>query len=126
MEEKSYEIIAIPDLLDKIQVKGQVVTIDAMGTQTAIAEKIRKKRADYVLALKGNQRVLSDGEYLLANLQKGVERLKKCRDGGENHPKRRFGEEGIPLFYQQSERRYQVIFQSGPQTLECGKYALAS
>lgn len=55
VEEKSNEITAIPELLDKIQVKGQVVTIDAMGTQTAIAEKIRKKRADYVLALKGNQ-----------------------------------------------------------------------
>ena len=55
VEEKSNEITAIPELLDKIQINGQVVTIDAMGTQTAIAEKIRKKRADYVLALKGNQ-----------------------------------------------------------------------
>lgn len=55
MEEKSNEITAIPELLDKIQIKGQVVTIDAMGTQTALAEKIQKKRADYVLALKGNQ-----------------------------------------------------------------------
>ena len=42
-------------MLDKIQIKGQIITIDAMGTQTAIAEKIRKKRADYVLALKRNQ-----------------------------------------------------------------------
>ena len=55
VEEKSNEITAIPELLDKIQIKGQVVTIDAMGTQTALAEKIQKKRADYVLALKGNQ-----------------------------------------------------------------------
>ena len=60
VEEKSNEITAIPDLLNKIQVKGQIVTIDAMGTQTAIAEKIRKKRADYVLAQKGNQRNLYD------------------------------------------------------------------
>ena len=60
VEEKSNEITAIPELLDKIQVKGQVVTIDAMGTQTAIAEKIRKKRADYVLALKGNQGTLHE------------------------------------------------------------------
>ena len=44
--EKSNEITAIPELLEKIQVKGQIVTIDAMGTQTAIAEKIRNKRAD--------------------------------------------------------------------------------
>ena len=58
VEEKSNEIVAIPDLLDSIQVKGQIVTIDAMGTQTKIAEKIRSKRADYVLALKGNQGTL--------------------------------------------------------------------
>ena len=55
VEEKSNEITAIPELLDKIQIKGHIVTIDAMGTQTKIAEKIRSKRADYVLALKGNQ-----------------------------------------------------------------------
>lgn len=58
IEEKSNEITAIPDLLEKIQVKGQIITIDAMGTQTAIAEKIRQKRADYVLALKRNQNSL--------------------------------------------------------------------
>ena len=55
LEEKSNEITAIPELLEKIQIKGQVITIDAMGTQKGIAEKIKKKRADYVLALKGNQ-----------------------------------------------------------------------
>lgn len=55
VDEKSNEITAIPELLDKIQIKGQIITVDAMGTQKAIAEKIRKKRADYVLALKGNQ-----------------------------------------------------------------------
>ena len=55
VEEKSNEITAIPELLEKIQIKGQVITIDAMGTQKGIAEKIKKKRADYVLALKGNQ-----------------------------------------------------------------------
>lgn len=55
VEEKSNEITAIPDLLEKIQIKGQIITIDAMGTQTAIAEKIKNKRADYVLSLKGNQ-----------------------------------------------------------------------
>lgn len=52
---KSNEITAIPQVLEKIRIKGQVVTIDAMGTQTAIAEKIREKRADYVLTLKKNQ-----------------------------------------------------------------------
>lgn len=60
VEEKSNEITAIPELLDRINIKGQIITIDAMGTQTAIAEKIRQKRADYVLALKGNQTSLHD------------------------------------------------------------------
>ena len=55
VSEKSNEITAIPELLEKIQIKGQIITIDAMGTQKAIAEKIKKKRAEYVLALKGNQ-----------------------------------------------------------------------
>ncbi|MBV7276526.1 ISAs1 family transposase [Clostridium sp. PL3] len=54
-DEKSNEITAIPKLLDLLFVKNCIVTIDAMGTQTKIAEKIIDKKADYVLALKGNQ-----------------------------------------------------------------------
>src|SRR6516162_3332866 len=52
---KSNEITAIPELLRKIDVRGGIVTIDAMGAQKAIAEAIIRGRADYVLALKGNQ-----------------------------------------------------------------------
>ena len=55
VEEKENEIAAIPDLLDEIAIKDTVVTIDAMGCQTEIAKKIIDKKADYVLALKGNQ-----------------------------------------------------------------------
>jgi len=55
VNEKSNEITAIPELLDSLNVKGHIITTDAMGTQTEIVSKIRKKRADYVLALKGNQ-----------------------------------------------------------------------
>lgn len=54
--EKSNEIEAIPRLLDALQLKGAVVTIDAVGTQPAIAEKIHEAGADYVLALKANQK----------------------------------------------------------------------
>jgi predicted transposase YbfD/YdcC len=54
-EEKSNEITAIPELLKKIDVRGGVVTIDAMGAQKAIAEEVIRGKADYVLALKGNQ-----------------------------------------------------------------------
>lgn len=53
--DKSNEITAIPKLLDKLDLKGCIVTIDAMGTQKKIADKIINKGADYVLALKGNQ-----------------------------------------------------------------------
>ena len=61
VDEKSNEITAIPRVLESIEIKGQVVTIDAMGTQTAITEAIRKRRADYVLAVKGNQGNLEEG-----------------------------------------------------------------
>jgi len=55
VNEKSNEITAIPELLDDLNIKGHIITTDAMGTQIEIVKKIRKKRADYVLALKGNQ-----------------------------------------------------------------------
>jgi predicted transposase YbfD/YdcC len=54
-EEKSNEITAIPQLLDLLDIEGSIVTIDAMGCQKKIAEKIKSKGADYVLAVKGNQ-----------------------------------------------------------------------
>jgi predicted transposase YbfD/YdcC len=57
-QEKSNEITAIPELLRRIDIKGTVITIDAMGTQKAIAERIIDGGADYVLALKGNQETL--------------------------------------------------------------------
>lgn len=60
VNEKTNEITAIPTLLDNINVKGHIITTDAMGCQTNIVAKIRKKRADYVLALKGNQAGLHD------------------------------------------------------------------
>ena len=56
--EKSNEITAIPELLRLVDIKGAIITIDAMGTQKAIAEQIIDGKADYVLALKGNQGTL--------------------------------------------------------------------
>ena len=58
--EKSNEITAIPTLLSLIDIQGAIITIDAMGTQTAIAEKIIDGGGDYLLALKGNQGTLHD------------------------------------------------------------------
>lgn len=58
VNDKSNEITAIPELLDKLMIQGNIITIDAMGTQTDIAEKIIKKEADYILAVKENQKQL--------------------------------------------------------------------
>ena len=57
---KSNEITAIPQLLEVLDIEGTIITIDAMGCQTDIAEKIVEKKANYVLALKGNQGTMAD------------------------------------------------------------------
>lgn len=62
-DQKSNEITAIPKLLEILSIKNTVVTIDAMGCQTDIADKIVAKDADYILAVKGNQ------EQLLEDIQ---------------------------------------------------------
>lgn len=61
VDEKSNEIAAIPALLKLLELKGCLVTIDAMGCQTAIAEAILAREADYVLAVKDNQPTLHRG-----------------------------------------------------------------
>ena len=53
--DKANEIVAIPKLLDLLAIEGAIVTLDAIGCQRAIAQQILDKKADYVLALKGNQ-----------------------------------------------------------------------
>jgi predicted transposase YbfD/YdcC len=64
-EEKSNEITAIPELIELLDLVGSVVTIDAMGCQTKIVEKIIDKQADYLISLKGNQGTLHDDVRLL-------------------------------------------------------------
>src|ERR1035441_4370666 len=68
--EKSNEIVAIPGRLDMMSIEGAGVTIDAMGCQRSIASKIVDKKADYILALKGNQGTLRDDVELFAKEQK--------------------------------------------------------
>jgi len=58
VDSKTNEITVIPELLEMLAVKGCIVTLDAMGCQTAIAQKIVDQEADYVLAVKGNQKTL--------------------------------------------------------------------
>lgn len=59
-EEASNEIEAIPRLLEMLHLKNCIVTLDAIGTQKTIAQKLQTKKADYVLALKGNHGLLHD------------------------------------------------------------------
>jgi len=67
VDKKSNEITAIPQLLELLDLKGALVTIDAVGCQKAIARKIVAGGGDYVLAVKGNQ------EHLLEDIQATVE-----------------------------------------------------
>jgi len=68
--EKSNEIVAIPALLEMMAIEGAIVSIDAMGCQRDISATIIAKKADYVLALKGNQGTLREDVQLFATEQK--------------------------------------------------------
>jgi predicted transposase YbfD/YdcC len=75
VDEKSNEITAIPELLKTLEIAGALVTIDAMGCQTKIAEEIRGRKADYMLAVKENQPTLFEDihQFALAALEKEYE-----------------------------------------------------
>jgi predicted transposase YbfD/YdcC len=75
VDAKSNEIKAIPLLLEKLNIKGQIITADAMGTQKEIADKIISKKANYVLALKSNQHNFYDDVKLYFE---DNDLLKKC------------------------------------------------
>jgi predicted transposase YbfD/YdcC len=68
--DKANEIVAIPKLLDLLAIEGAIVTIDAIGCQRDIAQTILDQKADYVLALKGNQGTLREDVDLFAAEQK--------------------------------------------------------
>jgi predicted transposase YbfD/YdcC len=70
VSEKSNEIIAIPQLLAMLAIEGAIITIDAMGCQRDIAQAIIDQKADYVLALKGNQGSLREDVEVFATEQK--------------------------------------------------------
>jgi len=85
--EKSNEITAIPVLLDLLEIPGALVTIDAMGCQTEIAEKVLERTADYVLAVKGNQPTLHAGviKFFLGHMEDDFARVRVSRH--ETHDK---------------------------------------
>jgi predicted transposase YbfD/YdcC len=82
VDAKSNEITAIPKLLEMLDVAGALVTIDAMGCQTEIASKIVDAKADYCLAVKGNQPTLHGGLITFFN--------DHLEDDFARHPVRRF------------------------------------
>lgn len=87
VDEKSNEITAIPKLLEILELSGCLVTIDAMGCQTEIAEKIVAAGAGYVLAVKGNQPTLHDGiaKFFLDHLEDDFARVRVSRYQTEEH-----------------------------------------
>ncbi len=74
--EKSNEIVAIPKFLDMLAIEGAIVTIDAMGCQRDIAQKVIDKKADYILALKGNQGSLKED---VRTVRRRAESQRFCR-----------------------------------------------
>lgn len=88
-EEKSNEITAIPSLLKLLDLQGCIVTIDAMGCQTSIAEQIIEQDGDYVLGLKGNQGLLHKGvkAYFLNAQQSDFKNTPHCyfEESGKEH-----------------------------------------
>lgn len=72
VDEKSNEITAIPKLLELLEIKGCIVTIDAMGCQKEIARKVIERGGDYVLGLKGNQTKLhEDVKWFFEEIERG-------------------------------------------------------
>jgi len=87
-DEKSNEITAIPTLLDLLELRDCIVTIDAMGCQKVIAEKIMEQGADYVFGLKGNQTNLNDDVRLYFETEE-VSNTKTTLDKGHGRIERR-------------------------------------
>lgn len=87
VDQKSNEITAIPKLLELLDVSGCLVTIDAMGCQAEIAARIVEAKADYVLAVKGNQPTLHDGimDFFLDQLADDFARVKVSRHETKEH-----------------------------------------
>lgn len=95
VDEKSNEITAIPKLLDLLEIKGCIITIDAMGCQRAITRKIKQKGGDYVISLKGNQGLLHNAVQALLksaeqnNFAKISHDFKEENDKGHGRVERR-------------------------------------
>jgi predicted transposase YbfD/YdcC len=97
--EKSNEITAIPELLRLVDIQGTIITIDAMGTQKAIAAQIVDGKADFVLALKGNQETLHQAviDYIDEQINNG---FVGCKARHHMTKEKGHGREEIRSYYQ--------------------------
>lgn len=101
VEEKSNEITAVPQLMDMLDLKGCVVTTDALNCQKTVAQKAVEKKADYVLAVKGNHPVMHDEvmrhmDALAVSSPAGFESVEK--DHGRIETRRYWQSEDISWF----------------------------
>lgn len=110
-DEKSNEITAIPKLLKMLELEGFLVTIDAMGCQTEIAEQIVDKGGDYVLNVKGNQSALQNEicNYFIKakeNADSGIriDQFEKSETGHGREENRAYFVTDIPLDFNQASR----------------------
>jgi len=110
-DEKSNEITAIPKLLKMLELEGFLVTIDAMGCQTEIAEQIVDKGGDYVLNVKGNQSALQNEicNYFIKakeNPDSGIriDQFEKSETGHGREENRAYFVTDIPLDFNQASR----------------------
>ncbi len=129
VEGKSNEITAIPKLLKLMELKGALVTIDAMGCQKEIARQIRELRAHYVLALKGNhERIHADVQQAftgpqMASRARGVEGPPQHWNGPGDPEHEGSGDLGHTLLPQQSTAESAPICASHPAALGYREFA---
>lgn len=84
-DSKSNEITAIPAILDFLEISGCIITLDAMGCQKTIAEKIITKQADYIMGLKDNQAGLSLATFTAFQAHDKQAENNKAQQEDKNH-----------------------------------------
>lgn len=120
----SNEITAIPVLLQLLQVRGATVTIDAMGCQKEIARQVRDQGADYVLAVKGNQKNLEKAVQFQLRRGHSKVRRSKLTTGEKNHGRkeqRTYTAMAAPLAVRRHWPDAQSIVRVCRETIEPGK-----
>ena len=108
MDKQENEILAIPKLLDALDVEGSVITMDAIGTQAKIAEQIVKNKADYVLSVKENQKTLHDDIERYFSKQNNYEQ-KVEEDFGHGRIEKRTYQYSLDLSYLSTSEKWSNI-----------------